>query len=42
MQTGYPAFPAEYWVYMFAALVTVVVGVLLYTVDRPINFSSWL
>jgi hypothetical protein len=41
MQTRYPAFHPEYWVYMLAAFVMVVFGALLYTVDAPINFSSW-
>jgi hypothetical protein len=41
MQTRYPAFHPEYWVYMLAAFVTVVFGTLLYTVDGPINFSNW-
>jgi hypothetical protein len=41
MQTHYPAFHAEYWVYMLAAFVMVVLGTLLYTVDGPIKFSSW-
>jgi hypothetical protein len=41
MQTHNPAFHAEYWVYLLAALVTVVLGTLLYTMDGPIKFSSW-
>ncbi len=41
MQTRYPAIHGEYWVYMLAASVIVVLGVLLYTVDGPINFSGW-
>jgi hypothetical protein len=41
MQTYYPAFHGEYWIYLLAAFVIVVVGILLYTVDGPIKFSSW-
>ena len=41
MLTNFPVFHAEYWVYAIAALVMVVVGALLYTVDAPIEFSSW-
>jgi hypothetical protein len=41
MQTRYPVFHAEYWVYVLAAVVIVGMGTLLYTVDGPIKFSSW-
>jgi hypothetical protein len=41
MQTWYPAFHAEYWIYLLAGFVIVVVGTLLYTMDTPINFFSW-
>src|SRR5947207_11239619 len=41
MQTHYPAFHAEYWVYALAVFVIIVLGTLLYTVDGPIKFSSW-
>jgi hypothetical protein len=41
MLTNFPVFDAEYWVYAIGALVIVVVGTLLYTVDAPIKFSSW-
>ncbi len=41
MQTYYPAFHAEYWIYLLAAFVIVVVGMLLYIVDGPIKFSGW-
>jgi ABC-type phosphate/phosphonate transport system permease subunit len=41
MQARYPVFHPEYWVYMLAAIVMAVLGTLLYTVDRPINFFSW-
>jgi hypothetical protein len=41
MLTNFPVFHAEYWVYAIAGLVMVVVGTLLYTVDAPIEFSSW-
>ena len=41
MLTNFPVFHAEYWVYAIAALVIVVMGTLLYTVDAPIKFSSW-
>ena len=41
MLTNFPVFHAEYWVYAIAALVVVVVGTLLYTVEAPIKFSSW-
>jgi hypothetical protein len=41
MQTRYPVFHAEYWIYVLAAVVIVVLGGLLYTVDGPIKFSSW-
>jgi uncharacterized membrane protein YidH (DUF202 family) len=42
MQMHYPTFHPEYWVYLLAALVIVVFGTLLYTVDGPIKFSSWI
>jgi hypothetical protein len=42
MQIHYPPFHPEYWVYLLAALVTVVFGTLLYTLDGPINFYSWI
>jgi hypothetical protein len=42
MQMHYPTFHPEYWVYLLAALVTVVFGTLLYTLDGPINFYSWI
>ena len=35
MQTHYPAFHAEYWVYILAAVVIIVFGTLLYTVGGP-------
>jgi hypothetical protein len=38
MQTHYPAFHAEYWVYALAAFVIIVLGTLLFTVDGPIKF----
>lgn len=41
MQTNFPVFHVEYWVYALAALVVIVVGTLLYTVEGPIKFSSW-
>jgi hypothetical protein len=41
MQKPYPAFHAEYWVYIIAAFVIIVVATLLYTMDGPIKFSSW-
>jgi hypothetical protein len=41
MQTHYPAFHAEYWVYALAAFVIIVLGTLLFTVDGPIKFSGW-
>jgi hypothetical protein len=41
MRIDYPAFHAEYWIYLLAAFVIVGVGTLLYTVDGPITFSSW-
>jgi hypothetical protein len=41
MQTHYPTFHAEYWVYALAAFVIIVLGTLLYTADEPIKFSSW-
>jgi hypothetical protein len=41
MQTHYPIFHAEYWVYALAVFVIIVLSTLLYTVDRPIKFSSW-
>ena len=41
MQIHSPAFHGEYWVYVLAALVMVVFGTLLYTVDGPIKFSGW-
>jgi hypothetical protein len=41
MPTHYPALHAEYWVYALAIFVMVVLGILLYTVDEPIKFSSW-
>jgi hypothetical protein len=41
MQTYHPAFHVEYWIYLLAAFVIIGVGSLLYTVDGPINISSW-
>jgi ABC-type microcin C transport system permease subunit YejB len=41
MQTNFPVFHVEYWVYALAGLVVIVVGTLLYTVEGPIKFSSW-
>ncbi len=40
MQMRFPAFHAEYWIYVLAACVIVVFGALLYTADGPIKFSS--
>jgi hypothetical protein len=42
MQTHTPTFHGEYWVYILAAFVIAVFGTLLYTVDGPIKFSSWI
>jgi hypothetical protein len=37
MQVHYPTFHAEYWVYLLAAFVIIVLGTLLYTMDGPIK-----
>jgi hypothetical protein len=42
MLTRHPAFHAEYWIYLLAAFVIGVVGMLLYIMDAPIKFSGWL
>jgi hypothetical protein len=41
MQTHYPIFHTEYWVYALAVFVIIVLGTLLNTVDRLIKFFSW-
>jgi hypothetical protein len=41
MQTHSPVVHAEYWIYVLAAFVIVVLGTLLSTVNGPIKFSSW-
>jgi hypothetical protein len=41
MQVHHPVFHAEYWVYILAGFVSVILGALLYTLDGPIKFSSW-